>query len=215
MKRHAGVAMVHDPPLSAYIISMALLKIARMGHPVLIRPARPVADPTAADVRTLVRDMIDTMIDADGVGLAAPQVHVPLRIIVFRIPAEAGAGDDGEAEHEEQDDGLPTVIINPTVEVLDDARETDFEGCLSIPGLRGVVTRPANIRYRGVDLEGRPIEEEAHGGLHARVVQHEVDHLDGILYPMRMSDLSLLGFSSEVGRHIEALVEAAETRPEE
>jgi peptide deformylase len=215
VKRHAGVAMVHDPPLSAYIISMALLKIARMGHPVLIRPARPVADPTAADVRTLVRDMIDTMIDADGVGLAAPQVHVPLRIIVFRIPAAAGAGDDREAEHEEQDDGPPTVIINPTVEVLDDARETDFEGCLSIPGLRGVVTRPANIRYRGVDLEGRSIEEEAHGGLHARVVQHEVDHLDGILYPMRMSDLSLLGFSSEVGRHIEALVEAAETRPEE
>ncbi len=191
---------------------MALLKIARMGHPVLVRPADPIADPTDPAVRTLAQDMIETMLDADGVGLAAPQVHVPLRMIVFRVPPEPREdGDDQEAGHE----APITVIANPTVDYIDDAVETDFEGCLSIPGLRGVVTRPANIRYRGVGLDGAPIEAEAHGGLHARVVQHEVDHLDGILYPMRMADLSLLGFSEEVGRNIETLIEVADSREED
>lgn len=177
---------------------MAILKIARMGHPVLARRAEPVANPSGPGVRQLIKSMIETMIDANGAGLAAPQVHVPLRLVIFQAP-EARASE-GLSEEERFDHTAPlTVLINPEIEVLGPETEGDWEGCLSVPGLRGFVERPAHIRYRGLDEEGRPVERVARG-FHARVVQHECDHLDGILYPSRMGDLTKLIFESEA-RH--------------
>jgi peptide deformylase len=174
---------------------MAILKIARMGHPVLARKAAAVANPADPAVRRLVADMVETMIDANGAGLAAPQVHVPLRVVVFQAPE--GRSDPGLSEAERYDHTAPlTVLINPEIEVLSDEKEKGWEGCLSVPGLRGVVERASHVRYRGFDLDGKPIERVARG-FHARVVQHEVDHLDGILYPGRMSDLSQLIFETE------------------
>ena len=170
---------------------MAILKIARMGHPVLIQRCEPVPDPGAPEIRRLVADMIETMEDAPGVGLAAPQVHVPLRLFVFRIPA-------GRAATDPLDTAVGTsVLINPEVELLSDERVLFWEGCLSIPGLRAAVPRAPRIRYRGVDCDGVVTEREA-AGFHADVVQHEYDHLDGILYPMRMQDFSLFGFTEEL-----------------
>lgn len=175
---------------------MAILKIARMGHPVLARKAEPVPDPTAPEIHALVRDMVETMIDANGAGLAAPQVHVPLRLTVFQAPAERS--DPGLAEDEVFAHTAPlTVLINPECEVIGSATGGGWEGCLSVPGLRGFVERPAHIRYRGLDLEGKEIAREAKG-FHARVVQHELDHLDGVLYPARMTDMTKLIFESEV-----------------
>ena len=174
---------------------MAILKIARMGHPVLARKAEPVRDPAAPEIRRLVADMIETMIDADGAGLAAPQVHVPLRVIVFQAPD--GRSDPGLSQAERFDHTAPlTVLINPDVEVIDPEIEGGWEGCLSVPGMRGLVERPAHVRYRGLDPNGREIARTALG-FHARVVQHEFDHLNGILYPQRMKDLSKLIFESE------------------
>ncbi len=176
---------------------MAILKIARMGHPVLSRPADPVADPTTPDIARLVQDMVETMIDANGAGLAAPQVHIPLRLVIFQAPSARNAAADTLSDEERYDHTAPlTVLINPRIEILSDARETGWEGCLSVPGLRGLVERPSHIRYRGLDLAGRPIERIARG-FHARVVQHECDHLDGILYPQRMQDLKQFIFESE------------------
>ncbi|MGD0189434.1 MAG: peptide deformylase [Rhizomicrobium sp.] len=174
---------------------MAILKIARMGHPVLAQRAEPVMDPADLEIRRLVQDMIETMIDANGAGLAAPQVHVPLRLVVFQAPE--GRSDPGLSEEERYDHTAPlTVLINPDIEVIGRDLEGGWEGCLSVPGMRGYVERPWHIRYRGVDLEGRAIERSAKG-FHARVVQHECDHLNGILYPQRMRDLSRLIFESE------------------
>ncbi|HEX2594245.1 MAG TPA: peptide deformylase [Rhizomicrobium sp.] len=174
---------------------MAILKIARMGHPVLGRKAEPVSDPTSPEIRRLVRDMIETMIDANGAGLAAPQVHVPLRLVVFQAPGERT--DPGLAEDERFDHTAPlTVLINPEVEVVAADLEGGWEGCLSVPGMRGFVDRPAHIRYRGVDHDGKLIERTARG-FHARVVQHECDHLDGILYPQRLRDMSKFIFETE------------------
>ncbi len=191
---------------------MAILKIARMGHPVLRRRAEPVADPTAPGVRALVEDMIETMIDADGAGLAAPQVHVPARIVVFQAPEERV--DEGIEPAERFDHTAPlTVLINPEIEVLTEALESGWEGCLSVPDLRGLVPRPAHIRYRGFGLDGRPVEREARG-FHARVVQHECDHLDGILYPQRMEDLRMLVFESEFARLMADMrAQAAQAEP--
>ncbi|GAB5468133.1 MAG: peptide deformylase [Rhodospirillales bacterium] len=171
---------------------MAILKIARMGHPVLNRPAEPVDDASAPEIRRLVRDMLETMEDAGGTGLAAPQVHVPLRVVVFFVSA-GGGGEASEA-------AVPlTVLINPEIEPLSAERALGWEACLSVPELAGLVPRFTSIRYRGLDLEGQKIERQAEG-YHARVVQHEVDHLDGRLYPQRMEDLSRLVFASEM-RH--------------
>lgn len=161
---------------------MALLKIARMGHPVLLRAADPVADPTAPEIHRLVADMAETMADANGIGLAAPQVHVPLRLFVWR----GGAGN-------------VIALVNPELTPVGEETELGWEGCLSIPGLRGAVPRATRIRFRGLDMEGRPMEGEA-AGLAARVMQHETDHLDGVLYPMRMTDLSRFGFVEELAR---------------
>lgn len=174
---------------------MSILKIARMGHPVLLARAAPIEDPTAAGVRALAADMVATMRDAEGIGLAAPQVHASKRLIVF---LDASAREEPAAEEEAPAGGRePVVLVNPEVEPLGDETALDWEGCLSIPGLRGLVPRFARIRYRGFGLDGALVEREAEG-LHARVVQHEVDHLDGILYPMRMPDLRLLTFDTEL-----------------
>jgi len=176
-----------------YEVPMAILKIARMGHPVLLQRAEPVPDPSAPEIRRLVADMIETMEDAGGAGLAAPQVHVPLRLFVFRVPPGRTVPADGDGE-------MPTtVVINPQVDLLGDDMVMRWEGCLSIPGLRAAVPRHARVRYSGVDTEGRPVGADA-SGFHAGVVQHENDHLDGILYPMRMHDFRLFGFNEELAR---------------
>jgi len=168
---------------------MAILKIARMGHPVLGKPAAPVADPTAPEIRELVADMIETLHDAGGIGLAAPQIHVPSRIVIFEVPAERA-----------DDEAVPfTVLINPEIEPIGDDRSIGWEACLSVPGMMGAVPRYTRIRYRGTGLDGARIEREAHD-FHARVVQHECDHLDGVLYPIRMEDMSLFGFEDEMRR---------------
>ena len=167
---------------------MAILKIARMGHPVLRCVAEPVADPQAPEIRRLVADMSETLDDIDGAGLAAPQVHVPLRLFIFRVPAERSTGEADDAP-------LPTsVLINPEVELLGEDVRLRWEGCLSIPGLRAAVPRHWRIRYSGTDTEGRPVGGEV-TGFHAGVVQHEYDHLDGILYPMRIRDFGKFGFT--------------------
>ncbi len=179
-----------------HIRRMAIRKIARMGHPVLRGVAKPVEDPRDPEIQRLIADMIETMIDADGAGLAAPQVHVPLRLVIFQAPPERAVGE--LTEEEAFDETAPlTVLMNPEIEVLGEGLSKGFEGCLSVPGLRGLVTRPDHIRYRGLGPGGEVIERTARG-FHARVVQHECDHLDGILYPQRMDDLSELLFESEI-----------------
>jgi peptide deformylase len=172
---------------------VAILKIARMGHPVLLRRADPVTDPSAPEIRRLVADMLETMEDADGAGLAAPQVHVPLRLFVFRVPKLRVSGDERESTIYNR------VIINPKVEFLGDDIRQDWEGCLSIPGLRALVPRHWRVRYSGLDCEGQAETVEA-SGFHAKVVQHEYDHLDGILYTMRIRDFATFGFNEELGR---------------
>ena len=176
---------------------MAILKIARMGHPVLLQKAEKVPDPTAPEIQQLVADMIETMEDAHGRGLAANQVHVAKRVVVFHPPADLPDSED------EVDAEYPPVLalINPHLEVLDDERETGWEGCLSVPEMRGVVPRFSRVRYSGTTPDGKPFEREV-SGYHARVVQHEFDHLDGILYPMRMEDLGLLVFESEFHHYL-------------
>jgi peptide deformylase len=172
---------------------MSILKIVRMGHPVLLRKADPVEDPTAPEIKRLVQDMYETMEDAPGAGLAAPQVGVSLRLFVFRVVPDRATGD-----------ALDTtignaVVINPTVEFIGDDTRLRWEGCLSIPGLRAAVPRAWKIRYTGVDIDNTPIAREV-TGFHAGVVQHEYDHLDGILYPMRMTDFTKFGFNEELAR---------------
>ena len=179
---------------------MAILKIARMGHPVLRKIAEPVENASAPEIVRLVVDMIETMIDAGGQGLAAPQVHVSSRVIVYFPPPPEDADDDFER--------TPRVLINPEITPLNDAVTDGWEGCLSVPEMRGVVPRHTTVKLRALDLQGGEIEEDL-ADHHARVVQHECDHLDGILYPQRMTDLSTLMFESEVKY---AIAEAAARR---
>ncbi|HJO74156.1 MAG TPA: peptide deformylase [Rhodospirillales bacterium] len=194
---------------------MAILKLARMGHPVLNRTADAIDDPTAPEIHRLIADMVDTLADASGVGLAAPQVHVPKRLVIFHISEsrarealddEIEEGEFEEAEDEEDDgengngDAVPmTVLINPEIEALSEETFIGVEGCLSLPDMIGKVPRFRHIRYKALTPDGSTIEREV-SGFHARVVQHECDHLDGILYPMRMEDLSTLGYVDEMGR---------------
>lgn len=185
---------------------MAILKIARMGHPVLAAPAKPVEDPSAPGIRRLVSDMLETMQDAGGTGLAAPQVHVPLRLAIFFVSGPRAAREDGEGGRGE-DKGVPlTVLCNPTIEPLGEEMASGWEACLSLPGLAGEVPRHASVRYRGITPTGEELVREAHG-FHARVVQHEFDHLDGILFPQRMQDMKKLVFTSEM-KHLAAAGEA-------
>ena len=176
---------------------MSILKIARMGHPVLAQRASAIGSAALAgsegsEIRRLVRDMVETLSDIGGVGLAGPQVHEERRVIIFFVPPDRAP--DGQ--------GVPlTALIDPTFEPLPGGVEEGWEGCLSIPGLRGSVPRHRRIRYQGLSPEGEPIEAEAEG-FHARVVQHEIDHLDGVLYPQRMVDLSRLSFEEEWHRYL-------------
>jgi peptide deformylase len=164
---------------------MAIRPVLRMGHPLLHQVASPVERFGTAELRELVRDMDDTMRSLDGAGIAAPQVGVSLRVVIFEVAANP---------RYPQAEAVPyTVLVNPMLEPLGIEQEDGWEGCLSVPGLRGLVPRYRQLRYRGFDLEGRPIDRTV-SGFHARVVQHEVDHLDGILYPMRITDLRDLGF---------------------
>ncbi len=167
---------------------MAILKIARMGHPVLSGISEPVEDPTDPEIGQLIADMAETMRDAQGIGLAAPQVHVAKRIVVFHVP-ESRDPDGG---------GMPmTVLINPGYDVLSEELESGWEGCLSVPGMRGIVSRPSRIRYRGHDEFGEAIERDAQD-FHARVFQHEFDHLNGVLYPDKLEDPLSFGFTEEL-----------------
>ena len=168
---------------------MAILKIAKMGHPVLLQRAAEVEDPTDPEIQSLIDDMFETMEDAQGLGLAAPQVHVPVRLVVFHVP---GADDD---------EMRAQVLVNPIIIQLTEETQLGWEGCLSVPGLRGKVPRFDRIRYTGLDENGVAVDVTA-AGMHARVVQHECDHLDGRLYPTRMVDLADLVFESEWRFHL-------------
>jgi peptide deformylase len=160
--------------------------VLRMGDERLLRVARPVTAFATPELRSLLDDMRDTMEHLDGAGLAAPQIGVDLRVVMF--------GFDSNPRYP-QAEGVPfTVLVNPVLEPLAAEEEDGWEGCLSLPGLRGVVPRFRRLRYSGCDEHGRSIVREVEG-FHARVVQHECDHLDGILYPMRMRDMSRFGFT--------------------
>jgi len=188
---------------------MAILKIARMGHPVLKQVAEVVPDPTAPSIARLVDNMVETMLDAPGQGLAAPQVHVSKRLVVY-IPPPDVVDDDDEAEEEEDApyERKIRVLVNPVLSTLDDEMNDNWEGCLSVPDLRGVVPRYSRIHLAASRLDGSEIDETL-SGWHARVVQHECDHLDGVLYPQRMTDLSSLTFETEM-RHL--IAEARKAR---
>lgn len=161
--------------------------ILRMGHPDLMRVAQPVptAELGSPDLLKLVEDLFETMQAEGGVGLAAPQAGIDKRLVVF--------GFEHNARYPEAPAVPRTVLINPVLTFLNDTREIGWEGCLSVPGLRGQVPRATRLRYQGVDAYGNTIDVEAEG-FHARVVQHECDHLDGILYPARIVDFQQFGF---------------------
>jgi peptide deformylase len=169
---------------------MSVRRVLRMGDPELLRIIEPVRSFDSPELRELLGDMRDTMSAHNGAGLAAPQIGVPWRVVIFGTGAPNPRYPDAEAVPE-------TVLINPELEPIGALKEEDWEGCLSVPGLRGIVPRYAELHYRGVDELGRAIDRRV-SGFHARVVQHEVDHLDGILYPMRISDFSRFGYVEEL-----------------
>jgi peptide deformylase len=166
---------------------MTVREILKMGDPRLLRVAEPVKQFNTPELDALIADMFHTMRDADGAGLAAPQIGVNLQLVIFGFKQNLRYPDAMAVPE--------TVLINPVLTPLSDEKEADFEGCLSVPGLRGSVPRFTRLRYEGVDQFGNPIRRDVEG-FHARVVQHEVDHLLGILYPMRITDFSQFGFTS-------------------
>jgi peptide deformylase len=168
---------------------MAVREVLRMGHPVLREKASPVENMGSAELKQLVEDMKETMAFKNGAGLAAPQIGVSQRVVIFGVAKNPRYPDAEEVPF--------TVLVNPKLVMLTREVEEDWEGCLSVPGMRGVVPRYTKLRYTGFDENGNPIDRVAEG-FHARVVQHEVDHLDGILYPMRMTDMSRFGFNEEL-----------------
>ncbi len=157
-----------------------------MGHPLLLQQAAPITRFDTPELHALLEDMRDTMAHLDGAGLAAPQIGVSLQVVIF--------GVDSNPRYPDAEAVPMTVLINPELTVLDDTQEEGWEGCLSVPGFRGVVPRYTRLRYRGYDELGRLIDRTAEG-FHARVVQHECDHLIGVLYPMRVRDFSRFGFT--------------------
>jgi len=159
--------------------------VLKMGDPRLLERSRPVEAFGTPELLQLIADMHDTMAHLNGAGLAAPQIAVPLRVVIFGVKRNPRYPDAEEVPD--------TVLVNPVIAPIGDEIEEGWEGCLSVPGMRGVVPRFRRLRYRGFDESGNPIDRTVEG-FHARVVQHEVDHLDGILYPMRMHDLSRFGF---------------------
>ncbi len=165
---------------------MSILKIAKLGHPVLIKKTKEINDLNSINLKKIVFDMSETMLDANGIGLAAPQVHINKRMFIYRNP-----------DIEEDDKINISVLINPIIEKITNDMEDDWEGCLSLPGMSGLVRRYKKIKYSGLDLNGKNISAEVEG-LHARVIQHEYDHLDGILYTSRLAHKNAFGFSEEI-----------------
>lgn len=168
---------------------MPVKPILRMGNPKLLQVAEPVSEFNTKFLRNLILDMKDTMDAALGAGIAAPQIDVPYRVVIF--------GGKKSLRYPDADVVPYTELVNPTIEVIDASLAFGIEGCLSVPGLRGRVGRPRKIRYRGMDPTGASIDRVVEG-FHARVVQHECDHLDGILFPFRLQDLRELGFEREI-----------------
>jgi peptide deformylase len=165
---------------------MAVRTVLKMGDPRLLEPAQPVREFGTPELERLIRDMHDTMEALDGAGLAAPQIGVGLQVVVFGVERNPRYPEAPEIPY--------TVLVNPLLTPLQRDMEEGWEGCLSVPGMRGLVPRYRELRYRGFDLHGAPIDRIA-SGFHARVVQHEVDHLQGILYPMRIRDLRNFGYA--------------------
>lgn len=165
---------------------MAVREVIRMGDQRLLQPAAPVADPTAPEIVALVEDMLDTMRALNGAGLAAPQIAVGLQLVIF--------GGFRSPRYPDAEEIPFTVLMNPVLEPVSDEMEEGWEGCLSVPGMRGLVPRHVRLRYRGVGLNGETIDRTV-SDFHARVVQHECDHLAGVLYPMRIRDLRNFGFA--------------------
>ena len=165
---------------------MPIKPVLRMGDPVLLQRAAPVKQFDTPELHALIRDMEDTMEAMNGAGIAAPQIGVSLRVVIFGVGANPRYPDAEEVPY--------TVLVNPELTPLDEEMEEGWEGCLSVPGMRGVIPRYSRLRYTGFDQYGNPIDRTV-SGFHARVVQHECDHLDGILYPMRIRDFSRFGFT--------------------
>lgn len=176
---------------------MAVRPVLRMGDARLLQRAEPVGNFGGDELRGLLEDMRDTMRALNGVGLAAPQIGVGLRVVIFGVPPPRQDQDRQNARYPDADGVPDTVLINPVIVPLDNQLEDAWEGCLSLPGLRGLVPRFQNIRYRGYDAHGGLIDRTV-SGFHARVAQHECDHLDGILYPVRMTDMSQFGYTDEL-----------------
>ncbi|MDA9600468.1 peptide deformylase [Nitrosomonadales bacterium] len=168
---------------------MAIRKILRMGNPILLKEAEKVEKFDAPEIHELIKDMIETMKDAEGAGLAAPQIGESIQLVIFGI--------DKNERYPEAKVVPFTVLINPVITPLTQEKEDDWEGCLSVPGMRGVVPRYKEINYKGFDQYGNEIDRDVEG-FHARVVQHECDHLLGILYPTRIENMKLFGFHDEI-----------------
>jgi peptide deformylase len=165
---------------------VAILKIAKLGHPVLLKKTNEISNLNDIDLKKIIYDMSETMIDANGIGLAAPQVHLSHRLFIYRNP-----------DIEEEKKIKVSVLINPKIENISNETEDDWEGCLSIPGMSGLVRRSKKIKYSAIDLKGEKVSGEIEG-LHARVIQHEFDHLNGILYTSRLADKRAFGYSEEI-----------------
>ena len=165
---------------------MAILKISRLGHPILFQKTKPVQDITGNRVKKIINDMTETMLDSKGIGLAAPQIYINKQIIIFRTP-----------EEENEKEIKIITLINPKLTKITDETSIEWEGCLSIPGMLGLVKRYSKIKYEGYDITGNMIQREVEG-LHARVVQHEFDHLMGILYINRLADNKAYGYVDEI-----------------
>lgn len=172
---------------------MSFRPILKMGDPRLLQQALPVTEFGTPELEALIQDMFDTMLAANGAGLAAPQIGVPLRVVIF--------GFETNPRYPEAIAIPRTVLINPEIRPVGEEVEEFWEGCLSLPALRGIVPRWAKVHYEGFDQYGNRISREA-TGFHARVAQHELDHLDGILYPMRMPDISQLGYIDAIGMDV-------------
>jgi len=169
---------------------VTIRQVLKMGNPLLAEPAAPIDNFNSSELQALVQDLMDTMEAEDGAGIAAPQIGVLWRVVMFEV--------DHNPRYPDAEPVPLTVICNPVITPLSDKTEAGWEGCLSVPGLRGVVSRFARINYRGYTPQGELIDRDV-SGFHARVVQHECDHLDGILYPQRIKDMRQFGFLDELG----------------
>ncbi len=164
---------------------MTVRRVLKMGDPLLFKVAEPVQDFDSPELHALIGDMFDTMAALNGAGLAAPQIGISRRVVIFGI--------EDNPRYPNVEPVPTTVLINPVIEFMTKETDEGWEGCLSVPGMRGLVSRCTHLRYSGFDQHGTPISRDARG-FHARVVQHECDHLDGVLYPMRLKDMRLFGY---------------------